>query len=395
MRALRGWRRTRPFWAGALLMLAGIELLVIPLAPWTVLFSLGLGGIAAVGIGCALVAAGLFLWFLPNSRHYVGIHAVILSVLSFAASNLGGFLIGMLLGIAGGAMGFAWTPGAAPTGTRTPGAAAPQGETALDAGRSAGTVAVPGDEDGPDPEMPDEDVPDEDVPDQEVADRDGPVRDGPGRDASDREAPGRDAPDGDVPDRGGRGRGQGPGKALAVVLPVVLLAVSAVPRQAHAAAPGRVVAGRVPTTVTTSRFAPRGFTFARVAEVPTVAGPRRVMVLSMEAATLTRYRLRTHDGGDDLALDVADLRLTGHVTLYLTRFSGCVQGVVCLTFRPETLPPPPVTPPFVFMTNVVAEQALVTSDTIVADGLRIAGADPPGPPERDRAATSRGGPPSD
>ncbi|MFI9356184.1 hypothetical protein [Streptomyces lydicus] len=32
---------------------------------------------------------------------------------------------------------------------------------------------------------------------------------------------------------------------------------------------------------------------------------------------------------------------------------------------------PPVVPPFAFMTDVDAEQALVTSDLITADGLRL------------------------
>ncbi|NGO80219.1 hypothetical protein G6045_31850, partial [Streptomyces sp. YC504] len=109
-RVLRRWRRTRPFWGGLLLILGGLELLLVPLSPLTVLVSLGLGGIAAIGIGLALIVAGLFLWLLPHTRHYVSVNALILSVLSFAATNLGGFLVGMLLGIAGSAMGFGWTP---------------------------------------------------------------------------------------------------------------------------------------------------------------------------------------------------------------------------------------------------------------------------------------------
>ncbi|MGW0906701.1 DUF6114 domain-containing protein [Streptomyces sp. NPDC002853] len=109
-RALRRWRRTRPFWGGLLLVLGGAELLLVPLSPLTVLVSLGLGGLAAIGIGLALIAAGIFLWLLPHAHHYVSVNALILSVLSFAATNLGGFLVGMALGIVGSAMGFGWTP---------------------------------------------------------------------------------------------------------------------------------------------------------------------------------------------------------------------------------------------------------------------------------------------
>ncbi|WP_267887363.1 DUF6114 domain-containing protein [Streptomyces sp. WM4235] len=61
----------------------------------------------------------------------------------------------------------------------------------------------------------------------------------------------------------------------------------------------------------------------------------------------------------------------GDVTLYLTRFSGCIEGLLCVAFSPEGLPAPPVIPPFAFMTRVSAEQALVTSDVIVTDGLRL------------------------
>ncbi|MFI1183143.1 DUF6114 domain-containing protein [Streptomyces sp. NPDC020799] len=287
-RAARRWRRTRPFWAGLLLVLAGVELVVMPMVPLTVLFGLGPAGIAAVGIGTALVAAGLFLWFLPHTRHYVGVHAVILAVFSFAATNLGGFLVGMLLGIAGGAMGFAWTPAPAPHGTTLP----------------AG------------PEHP---------------------------------------------------------PALAVALPLALLAALG-PPALRPPAPGHLTVARTPPTVTTTRFAPDGLTLTTVTDVPTAAGPRRAMVLRMRAATLTDYRLRAHDGDRALTLGAGRLSISGDVTLYLTRLSGCVQGILCTTFTPDTLPVPPVVPPFVFMTHVSADQALVTGDTVTADGLAIGAA---------------------
>ncbi|MFD0418574.1 DUF6114 domain-containing protein [Streptomyces sp. NPDC127108] len=291
-RALRKWRRTRPFWGGLLLILGGAELLVVPLSPLTVLVSLGLGGIAAIGIGIALMAAGLFLWLLPHAHHYVSVNALILSVLSFAATNLGGFLIGMLLGIAGSAMGFGWTP-----------------------------------------------VPDDD---QERAGRP-KVRDGQGT------------------------------RTLAVLLPVVLAGAAlwgAVPARA---APGDdgIVAARTPPTITTTLFAPQGFIVAGVTDVPTAEGPLKVMVLRMKAASLTDYRLTTRDGSRELTLGADTLDLSGAVTLYLTKFKGCIEGILCLTFTPDKLPVPPLVPPFVFMTQVSAEQALVTSDSIVAGGLKL------------------------
>ncbi|MFD8983620.1 DUF6114 domain-containing protein [Streptomyces sp. NPDC059564] len=294
-RRLRAWRRTRPFWGGLLLVLGGTELLLVPLSPLTVLVSLGPGGIAAIGIGAALIAAGLFLWFLPQARAYVSVHALLLSVLSFVATNLGGFLIGMLLGIAGSALAFGWTP-------------------------------LPGPDSG----------------------------------AEEPYAP--------------RLNGSGP-RTLAAALPVVLLAALATgappARAASAEGQGPPRAARTPPTVTTSLFAPRGFTLAGVTEVPTVDGPRRVLVLKMAAASLRDYRLRTRDGGDEYGLAATSLDLRGDVTLYLTKFSGCIEGLLCVTFSPDGLPAPPVIPPFVFMTRVSAEQALVTADVIVTDGLRL------------------------
>ncbi|OAR27715.1 hypothetical protein A8W25_03655 [Streptomyces sp. ERV7] len=292
-RAARHWRRTRPFWAGLLLVLGGAELLLVPLSPLTILVSLGLGGIAAIGIGLALIVAGLFLWFLPHTRHYVSVNALLLSVLSFVATNLGGFLVGMGLGIAGSAMGFAWTPAREPE---------------------------------PGPPEP----------------------------------------------RDGRGT-----RTLAAALPVALLLAlggrAGVERAVveRAPGPGAVAVPRVPPTVTTTLFAPNGFLLAGVRTVPSAGGPVKVMVLRMASASLTDYRLRTHDGHGELALSADTLDLSGEVTLYLTRFSGCLEGVLCLTFTPDRLPVPPVVPPFVFMTRVSAEQALVTSDSIVAGGLRL------------------------
>ncbi|MGD3111534.1 DUF6114 domain-containing protein [Streptomyces sp. YGL11-2] len=308
---LRRWRRTRPFWAGLLLLLGGAELLLVPLSPLTVLVSLGLGGLAALGIGLMLMVAGLFLWCTPAAHHYVSINALILSVLSFAATNLGGFLVGMGLGIAGGAMGFGWTPVPDAGDDAGPGRAADTGP----AGRAAGADGAP--------------------------------------------APGR------TPTRRGTGS-----KALAAGLPIALLtAVGGPAQKAGAAGPP---APPVPPTVTTTLFAPRGFTLAGITTVDTAGGPLKVMVLKMTAASLTDYRLTTRDGqGPQLRLSSDALDLKGRVTLYLTRFSGCLEGTVCLTFTPDTLPVPPVVPPFVFMTRVTAEQALVGSDLIVANGLRL------------------------
>ncbi|WP_051696256.1 hypothetical protein [Streptomyces sp. NRRL S-244] len=81
--------------------------------------------------------------------------------------------------------------------------------------------------------------------------------------------------------------------------------------------------------------------------------------------------MRTRDGREEYGLAATSLELRGNVTLYLTKFSGCIEGLPCVTFSPDGLPAPPVIPPFVFMTRVSAEQALVTADLIITDGLRL------------------------
>jgi hypothetical protein len=141
------WRRSRPFWGGLLLLLAGCELILIPLGSLflhgavKLVIYIGIGGVFGVLIGVLMITAGLLLWLSPAHKTFYAVAGVVLAILSFIASNLGGFLLGMLLGIVGGGLAFAWTPDPADeAGTRplppaaaesAPGAA-PLDQTALD-----------------------------------------------------------------------------------------------------------------------------------------------------------------------------------------------------------------------------------------------------------------------
>src|SRR5215470_18874262 len=111
-RRYRAWRRSRPFWAGIWLIIAGAELLLIPLPIHSmgVILHIGIGGISGILIGAILIALGLLLWFHPVQRMFYSIVAVLLAIAALVASNLGGFLIGTILGVVGGSLGFAWTP---------------------------------------------------------------------------------------------------------------------------------------------------------------------------------------------------------------------------------------------------------------------------------------------
>jgi hypothetical protein len=108
---MKAWRRSRPFWGGLLIVSAGMELLSIPLAinalPVAILF-----GVAGIGylIALTMMIAGVLVWLQPGQRVFLGLIAVLLSMASFVYSNLGGFLIGMILGLLGGMLAVAWTP---------------------------------------------------------------------------------------------------------------------------------------------------------------------------------------------------------------------------------------------------------------------------------------------
>jgi hypothetical protein len=118
-RAARTWRRTRPFWGGLLLLLGGLEMLLIPLTgvlargQIKLVIYVGIGGVFGILIGALLIACGLALWFSPVHKTFYAIAGLLLSLLSFIGTNLGGFFLGMLLGIVGGSLAFAWTPGPA------------------------------------------------------------------------------------------------------------------------------------------------------------------------------------------------------------------------------------------------------------------------------------------
>ena len=148
----RAWRRTRPFWGGLLLAVAGIELIAIPLSgvlshgAVKLVIYIGIGGVFGVLIGVLLIACGVAVCLNPAHRVFYGIAGVLLGILSFPASNLGGFFVGMLLAIAGGSMAFAWTLADEPPDGAVPGA---QGQrmlavAALPAIMLASVLAAPG-----------------------------------------------------------------------------------------------------------------------------------------------------------------------------------------------------------------------------------------------------------
>ncbi|MEU6824346.1 DUF6114 domain-containing protein [Streptomyces atriruber] len=132
-RSFRGWRGQRPFWGGLLTLLGGIPIMYFPYANLTLgTMTIRMATTAGAGsliIGVLLVVLGLTMWFQPHSRVFAGVAAILLALVSLVVSNFGGFVIGFLLALIGGALGVSWA------------AAKPAGEPAK--GRPAGESGGP------------------------------------------------------------------------------------------------------------------------------------------------------------------------------------------------------------------------------------------------------------
>ncbi|MET7376881.1 DUF6114 domain-containing protein [Micromonospora arida] len=117
----RRWRRGRPFTAAVLIALGGAEMLVTLRAPLGVLLHVGPQGLAAYLVPIVLVLCGVLLITTPQQRVFYALVSLVLGLVSWLTSNLGGFVIGMLLALVGGALAFAWTPNKdrRPTGAAT------------------------------------------------------------------------------------------------------------------------------------------------------------------------------------------------------------------------------------------------------------------------------------
>jgi hypothetical protein len=112
---VRSWRRSRPFWGGLLIVAAGAELLCLPFAlnGLSTIITFSVVG-ASYLIALIMMAAGVLIWLQPAQRIFLGLVAVLLSMVSFVYSNLGGLLIGTVLGLLGGMLAMAWTPDSRP-----------------------------------------------------------------------------------------------------------------------------------------------------------------------------------------------------------------------------------------------------------------------------------------
>lgn len=108
MATFNEWREPRPFWGGALLMLAGLIIGYVPIQFATELAIVG-GAFTVVGLVFAVMVflTGAFVLARPEMSTIFGVIGIALSILSIIGA-LGGLFIGMLIGIAGGNLCVAW-----------------------------------------------------------------------------------------------------------------------------------------------------------------------------------------------------------------------------------------------------------------------------------------------
>lgn len=108
------WRRQRAFGAGLLMILGG----AVILTPAYLSFKVSniqiqistMAGVSTLVIGILLIVCGLMTWFRGEGRILSGVAAMILAIVALPQSNFGGFVIGTLLSLIGGALALAWTP---------------------------------------------------------------------------------------------------------------------------------------------------------------------------------------------------------------------------------------------------------------------------------------------
>ncbi|MFE9439113.1 DUF6114 domain-containing protein [Streptomyces sp. NPDC006602] len=111
----RDWRGSRPFWAGLFTLLGGVPIAYFPYATLKLgAMSLAMattGGAGSLIIGVLLVTLGLTMWFQQATRVFAGVASIVLALVSLVVSNIGGFIVGFLLALLGGALAVSWAPG--------------------------------------------------------------------------------------------------------------------------------------------------------------------------------------------------------------------------------------------------------------------------------------------
>ncbi|GAB2489397.1 DUF6114 domain-containing protein [Nocardiopsis aegyptia] len=429
----RTWRSRRPFLGGVLLLSAGVEILVAPAAqtlvlPIDLIIYSGIAGISGSLIGLLLIAIGVLSWFQPAQNSFFGLVGLLLALVSFVTSNFGGFVIGMLLGIVGGAFVFAWgprtaarsrrrgrrragppaetaepdeadeadgtdaseSPAARPEADRSvrrPGpdpvaaVAAPLALALLLAAAPAPTLDWPWDWFAPPEEESTEEPSEEPSPEPSASPEEGSGDEG----APDSEEQDPEADTGEETEEGGEtGDPEAEAADCALLSGQSALAdteeefLDAV-RACQAAedegdlpevpvdAAYDCSRGSVRTSGLTSQtLVMSGASYDGVVECPTADGPRRYLRLTMSRADFTDAELWFEDAGVRMSLGLPTMEMNGDVRMHITRMHVRILGIP-LTFTPDF--PPPLLLPYMIVTDVDVDSPLASTDTMVIPGL--------------------------
>ncbi|WP_371625977.1 DUF6114 domain-containing protein [Streptomyces sp. NBC_01116] len=114
-RRFRAWRGNRPFWAGLFTLAGGVPIAYFPYANMhlgnVTLAMSTTAGAGSLIIGVLLVTLGLTMWFHSIVRVFAGVAAILLALISIPVANIGGFVVGFVLALVGGALSISWAPG--------------------------------------------------------------------------------------------------------------------------------------------------------------------------------------------------------------------------------------------------------------------------------------------
>ncbi|MCU7726128.1 DUF6114 domain-containing protein [Actinoplanes sp. KI2] len=104
------WRHARPFWGGLFVFLGGAEIFLTVKAPLPVVVHVGMQGFIGYLLPIVLALLGILIIVNPAQHLFYSLVAAVLALASWLTSNLGGFVIGLLLALVGSALTFAWSP---------------------------------------------------------------------------------------------------------------------------------------------------------------------------------------------------------------------------------------------------------------------------------------------
>lgn len=119
-RAFAGWRHRRPFGPGVLIMLGGAEILLTQRASISVVLAAGADTLVGYVLPVIMIVCGALIVLNPRQRLFYSIVAVLASLATWVTSNLGGFFVGLLLGLVGSSLAFGWLPDQPPRRRRLP-----------------------------------------------------------------------------------------------------------------------------------------------------------------------------------------------------------------------------------------------------------------------------------